>query len=173
MKTRKPKSNEPNICDSMAAAAGRLGVDVDLLKYAKEDGCTAFRHGRVHLGELRKWIEVEESIRVAANRLNTTGPDAEFYPPKGNRWNVPEALTPRWDHRDSSFLGLDDTIERALENGEIDFATYEKAKRGWLAAARILHEAWGGELNEWFDGFEEGIEEARAKCAKGDREPNS
>jgi hypothetical protein len=43
-----------NVVDSMQAAAGRLGVPLEMVKAAKRAGSDAFRGSRVHLGKLAK-----------------------------------------------------------------------------------------------------------------------
>ena len=41
-----------DVVDSMSAAAGRLGVPLEMVKAAKRAGSDAFRGSRVHLGKL-------------------------------------------------------------------------------------------------------------------------
>jgi hypothetical protein len=41
-----------DVADSMAAAASRLDVPLEVVKQAKRQGCTAFKGSRVHLREL-------------------------------------------------------------------------------------------------------------------------
>jgi hypothetical protein len=41
-----------DVADSMAAAAARLNVPLEVVKQAKREGCTAFKGSRVHLREL-------------------------------------------------------------------------------------------------------------------------
>ena len=45
-----------DVADSMAAAAARLDVPLEVVKQAKREGCTAFKGSRVHLRELAEAI---------------------------------------------------------------------------------------------------------------------
>jgi len=70
-------------CDSLANAAGRIGVPVEVLKAAKRAGSSAFRGSRVNLTRLREEIAaaakeplsdillsvVKEVARIVANKL--------------------------------------------------------------------------------------------------------
>ena len=50
-------SKAPIVFDSLAAAAGGLGIQKFYLSAWKAKGCPAFRGGRVYLDELRKWLK--------------------------------------------------------------------------------------------------------------------
>lgn len=41
----------------MEAAAAASGLHIDIIRWAKAEACPAFRHGRVHMAELKPWIE--------------------------------------------------------------------------------------------------------------------
>jgi len=48
---------QPAYFDSQAAAAAALKVEIDEIRDAKREGCTAFRSGRVYGKELLNWLE--------------------------------------------------------------------------------------------------------------------
>lgn len=50
--------------DTMTAAAGALGVPIQLIQAAKDSGCPAFRHSRVYHEPLKVWI-AENADRIA------------------------------------------------------------------------------------------------------------
>jgi hypothetical protein len=49
-------SNDLPIYDSIQACSNATGIPVSVLKQAKKSGCEAFRHSRVDLGRLLRWL---------------------------------------------------------------------------------------------------------------------
>jgi len=65
----------PAYFDSMAAAAAALGIDIEVLREAKRQGCPAFRSGRVYRDELLSWLQEKElqKLRVHTGARSETG----------------------------------------------------------------------------------------------------
>jgi hypothetical protein len=51
-----PPRRELMVADTLKQAAGHTGYSVEFLQRLKDDGCTAFRHGRVYLAELQSHL---------------------------------------------------------------------------------------------------------------------
>ena len=51
---------QPAYFDSQASAAAALGIDIEVLREAKRQGCPAFRSGRVYRDELLKWLQTRD-----------------------------------------------------------------------------------------------------------------
>jgi len=65
----------PAYFDSQAAAAASLGIDIDVLRQAKREGCPAFRSGRVYGDELRSWLQEDELRKIKSAASSTTESD--------------------------------------------------------------------------------------------------
>jgi hypothetical protein len=59
--TAKKRGSLGPYAETMAAAAGKLGVSLEILQAAKDAGCEAFRATRVYLKPLRAWIATAQN----------------------------------------------------------------------------------------------------------------
>lgn len=68
-------AKQPAYFDSMAAAASVLGIDIEVLREAKRQGCPAFRSGRVYREELLSWLREKhlQKLRVHTGARSETG----------------------------------------------------------------------------------------------------
>jgi hypothetical protein len=55
--TRGEYKTKDFIAETLGQASSYLGIPVAILRYAKKKGCQAFRHGKIHCGEVQPWLE--------------------------------------------------------------------------------------------------------------------
>ena len=66
-------AKQPAYFDSMAAAAAVLGIDVEVLREAKRQGCPAFRSGRVYRDELLRWLREKHVQKRRLDQIDARG----------------------------------------------------------------------------------------------------
>ena len=65
--------NQPAYFDSQASAAAALGIDIEVLREAKRQGCPAFRSGRVYRDELLRWLQTRDLQKTGPVGANGAG----------------------------------------------------------------------------------------------------
>lgn len=64
MKTAKGKRGEYKtkdfIAETLGQASSHLGITISILRWCKKKGCLAFRHGKIHCGEVQPWLEANK-----------------------------------------------------------------------------------------------------------------
>lgn len=118
--------------DSIAQAAAICGVSISTVRRAKRKGCKAFIHGRVHLGQLREWLDSNPpknapAVKAAAAQTLPTGAaaalarleqtEADLYRVMLESGGEPEAR--------QAWLSVSDALRKgdlALEQSKKDFA---------------------------------------------------
>jgi len=64
---------QPAYFDSQASAAAALGIDIEVLREVKRQGCPAFRSGRVYRDELLSWLQARDLKKVGSGKANGAG----------------------------------------------------------------------------------------------------
>lgn len=64
---------QPPYFDSQASAAAALGIEIEMLREAKRQGCPAFRSGRVYRDELLSWLQARDLKKVGSVEANGAG----------------------------------------------------------------------------------------------------
>src|SRR4051812_16343822 len=59
-KTRLGAPPSLEVADTMEAAASASGYDYSIIEWAKKEACPAFRGSRVHVAELKQWVEANK-----------------------------------------------------------------------------------------------------------------
>jgi hypothetical protein len=66
---------EPQVCDSLRAAAGAWQIPISVLKASKASGCPAFVNGRIHREPLMQWLRDNRPKVDEAEKLDIAKAD--------------------------------------------------------------------------------------------------
>lgn len=120
---------KPTYFDSQAQAAAALNVEIEVLRQAKRDGCTAFRSGRVYREPLVAWL---------AQRRQSPGTGRP-----GHEAHQLACVAPQWKNRREILFELMETVHQAYADGAIaSLAEYRVFGTATMKSVRALATAW-------------------------------
>jgi len=125
---------KPTYFDSQAQAAAALNVEIEVLRQAKRDGCTAFRSGRVYRQEIAAWL-AERQPRAASQ--DDDGPEP------------PNHTFVHWDDRRSMLLELvSEFLTMNFKRGKFTPAQYAKMGLASIDPVLQLGRIWKAGIDE-------------------------